>query len=83
MDFSIPDSVVLHYLPEFVQIHIHSVSNAIQKSHPLLHASSLALNCPHYQGLFKRVNSSHQVAKELELQLQHHSFQRIFRTVFL
>ena len=35
-----------------------------------------------YQGLFQWVSSLHQVAKVLELQLQHQSFQRIFRTDF-
>ena len=35
------------------------------------------------QGLFQWVGSSHQVAKELELQLQHQSFQWIFRLEFL
>ena len=32
--------------------------------------------------VFSRVSSSHQVAKVLEFQLQHQSFQRIFRTEF-
>ena len=36
-----------------------------------------------HQGLFQWVSSSHQVAKVLELQLQHQSFQWIFRTDFL
>ena len=36
-----------------------------------------------HQGLFQWVSSSHQVAKVLELQLQHYSFQWIFRTDFL
>ena len=35
------------------------------------------------QGLFKWVSSSHQVAKVLDFQLQHQSFQWIFRTDFL
>ena len=35
------------------------------------------------QGLFRWVSSSHQVAKVLEFQLQHRSFQWIFRTDFL
>ena len=35
------------------------------------------------QGLFIWVSSSHQVAKVLEFQLQHQSFQRIFGTDFL
>ena len=36
-----------------------------------------------HQGLFQGVSSSHLGAKELELQLQHQSLQRIFRTDFL
>ena len=35
VDFSIPDFPVLHRLPEFAQIHVHSVGVAIQPSHPL------------------------------------------------
>ena len=35
-----------------------------------------------HQGLFQWVSSSHQVAKVLELQLQHQSFRRIFRVDF-
>ena len=35
------------------------------------------------QGLFKWISSSHQVTKVLEFQLQHQSFQWIFRTDFL
>ena len=34
-----------------------------------------ALTLSHYQGLFQSVGSSHQVAKILELQVQHQSFQ--------
>ena len=41
-----------------------------------------ALNLSQHQGLFKWVSSSHQVAKVLEFQLQHQSFQWIFRTDF-
>ena len=35
----------------------------------------LAFNLSQHQGLFKSVSSLHQVAKVLELQLQHQSFQ--------
>ena len=42
-----------------------------------------AFSLPQHQGLFQWVNSSHQVAKVLEFQLQHQSFQWIFRTDFL
>ena len=55
----------------------------IQPSHPLLSPSPPAFNLSQHQGLFKRVSSSHQVAKVLEFQLQHQSFQWIFRIDFL
>ena len=50
---------------------------------PLLPSSPFALSLSQHQGLFQWVSSSHQVAKVLELQLQHHSFQWIFRADFL
>ena len=64
-------------LPELAQTHAHRVGDAIQPSHPL--SNSPALNLSQHQCLFW-VSSSHQVAKLLELQLQHLSFQWIFRT---
>ena len=69
--------------PEFIQTHVHWVGDAIQPSHPLLSPSPPTFNLSQHQGLFKWVSSSHQVAKVLELQLQHQSFQWIFRTDFL
>ena len=51
--------------------------------HPLSSPSPPAFNLSQYQGLFKWVSSSHQVAQVLELQLQHQSFQWTFRTDFL
>ena len=83
MDCSTPGSPVLHYLPEFVQIHVHWVGDAIQPSHPLSSPSPSALNLSQHQGLFQWVGSSRQVAKVFELQLQHQSFQWIFRVDFL
>ena len=44
---------------------------------------SSCLNLFQHQGLFQWVSSSHQVAKVLEIQLQHQTFQWIFRTDFL
>ena len=73
---------VIHYLPEFAPTHVHWVSNAIQSSHPLSLPSLLALNLSQHQGLFKWDGSLHQVAKVLELQLQHQSFRWIFRVDF-
>ena len=72
-----------HQLPEFTQTHVHWVGDAIQPSHPLSSPSPPAFNQSQHQGLFKWVSSSHQVAKVLEFQLQHQSFQWIFRTDFL
>ena len=67
-------------LLEFTQTHVHWVSDAIQPSHPLSAPSPPALNLSQHQRLFKWVSSSHQVAKVLEFQLQHQSFQWTLRT---
>ena len=82
IDCSTPDFPVHHQLPELTQTHLHWVGDAIQPSHPLLSSSPPALNLSQHQGFFKWV-SSHQVAKVLEFQLQHQSFQWIFRADFL
>ena len=58
------------------------IGNAIQLSHPLLPSSPFAFNRSQHEGLFQWVCSSHQVAKVLELQLQHQSFQWIFKVDF-
>ena len=76
MNHSTPGLPVHHQLPEFTQTHVHRVSDAIQPSHPLSSPSPPAPNPSQHQGLFQWVNSSHEVAKLLEFQLQHHSFQR-------
>ena len=80
---STPGLPVYHQLPEFTQTHVHRVGGAIQPSHPLSSPSSPALNPFQHQGLFKWVNSSHQVAKGLEFQPQHQSFQWTPRTDLL
>ena len=82
MDYSTPGFPVLHHLLEFAQTHVHRVGDAIQPSHPLS-SPSPAFSLSRHQGLFQWVSSSHQVAEVLELQLQHQSFQWIFRTDFL
>ena len=46
MNCSMPGFLVLHYLPEFAQTHVHSVSDAVQPSHPLLPPSLLPLIIP-------------------------------------
>ena len=75
MNRSTPGLSVHHQLPESTQTHVHWVDDAIQPSHPLSSPSPPALYLSQHQGLFKWVSSSHQVAKLLEFQLQHQSFQ--------
>ena len=81
MDCSTPGFPVHHQLPKLAQTHVHRVGDAIQPSHPLWFPSP-AFNLSLNQGLFQWVSSSHQVAKVLEFQLKHQSFQWIFRTDF-
>ena len=69
VNLSMPGLPVHHQLPEFTQTHVHSVGDAIQPSQPLSSPSPPALNLSQHQGLFKYVNSLHQVAKVLEFQL--------------
>ena len=83
MNLSTPGLLVHHQLPEFTQTPVHWVGDAIQPSHPLSSPSPPALNLSQHQGLFKWVSSSHQVAKVLEFQLQHQSFQWTPRTDLL
>ena len=83
MDCSMPGIPVHHQLPKPTQSHVHWVSDAIQSSHSLLSPSPPAFNLSQHQGLFQWISSLHQMAKVLEFQLQHQSFQWIFRTVSL
>ena len=83
MNRSMPGLTVHHQLPESTQTHVHWVGDAIQPSHRLSSPSPPALNLSQHQGLFKWISSSRQVARVLEFQLQHESFQWIFRTDFL
>ena len=83
MDCSTPGFPVHHQLPELAQTHVYWVGDAIQPSHPLLSPSPPAFSLSQHQGLFQWASSSHQVAKVLECQLQHQSFQWISRTDFL
>ena len=75
MDCSTPGLPVHHQLSELAQTHVHQVGDAIQPSHPLSLPSPPAFNISQHQGLFRWVGSSHQVAKVLEFQFQHQSFQ--------
>ena len=63
MDCSKTDLHVPHHLPEFAQVHVHYIGDAIQPSHPLSSPSPSALNLSRHRGLFQWVNYLHPVAK--------------------
>ena len=73
-NWSTPGLPVHHQLPESTQTHVHQVGDVIQPSHPLSSPSPPTPNPSQHQSIFQRVNSSHEVAKVLEFQLQHQSF---------
>ena len=72
MDCSTPGLPVLHQLLELSQTHVHQVGDAMQLFHPL--SPSPPPSIFPASGSFPR-SSSNQVAKVLEFQLQHQSFQ--------
>ena len=80
MESSTPGLPVHRQLLEFTQTHVHWISDAIQPYHFLSSAAPLAFSLSQHQGLFQWVSSLHHMAKVLEFQLQHQSFQWIFRT---
>ena len=75
MNGRMPGLPVQHQLPEFTQTHVHRVGDGIQPSHPLSSPSPPAPNPSQHQGLSQWVSSLHEMAKVLEFQLQHQSFQ--------
>ena len=83
MNCSTPDLPVHHQLPEFIQIHAHRVGDATQPFHPLSAPSPPAPDPSQHQGLFQWVNCLDEVAKALDFQLQHQSFQWTPRTDLL
>ena len=80
---SIPGLPVHHQLPESTKTHVHRVGDAIRPSNPLSSPSPPAPNPSQHQGLFQWVSSLYQVAKVLDFQLQHQSFQWTPRTHLL
>ena len=83
MKHSTPGLPVHRQLPEFNQTHVHQVGEVIQPAHPLLSPSPSAPNPSQHQGLSQWVNSLYEVAKVLEFQPQHQSFQWTPRTGLL
>ena len=82
-DQSTPGFPVHHQLPEFTQTYVHWIDDAIQPCLPLSSPSPPTFNLFQHQGLFKWVSSSHHMAKVLEFQVQHQSFQWTLRTDLL
>ena len=80
VDCSPPGFPVLHYLPEFAQTQVHWVGNAISSS--VTPFSSGPQSFP-ATGSFPMSQFFASGTKVLELQLQHQSFQTIFRVDFL
>ena len=79
-DRDTPGLPVPHHLLEFAQVHVQSIGDAIQLSHPLMPSSALPSIFPSIR-VFSCVGSSRQLAKILEL--PHRSFQWVFRVDFL
>ena len=50
MEYSTPGFPVLHYIPEFAQIHVHWVGDAIQQYYPLSTPSAPAFSLSQHQG---------------------------------
>jgi len=82
MNCSMPGLPAHHQLPGLTQTHVLPVGDDIQPSYPLS-SPSLAFNLSQHHGLLQWVGSSHEVVKVLEFQLQHQSFQWIFKADFL
>ena len=68
MDFSMPGFPALHHLPEFAQIHVHWIYDAIQCF--ILHHSLLLPSIFPRIKVFSNASSSYEVAKELVPQYQ-------------
>ena len=83
MNRSKPGLPIHQKLPEFTQTHAHQVGDAIQPSYPLSSPSAPGPNPSQDQSLFQWVNSSHEVAKVLEFQLQCQSYQWTSKTYLL
>ena len=69
-------------LPKCVQFHVHCIIDIVQPPHPLTLSAPSAFNPSQNWALFQWVGCLNQVTKILGLQLQHQSFQWIFRVDF-
>ena len=74
MDWSIPGLSVSHHLPEFAQVHVQWICDAIQPSHPLLPSSPSAFTLSQHQGAFPMSHLFASGGQMLELHFQNQSF---------
>ena len=82
MDCSMPGFSVYHQLPEFAPTHVHWVSDAIQRSHPLMSSSPAAFNLSQKQGLFQWfISGGQSIGASASASIQLQSFQWIFRLI--
>ena len=73
MDCSTPGLSVLHHLPEFAQVHVHCISDAVEPSHLLTPSSPSALNLSqHHEGNKTKQNKN--LPMELLIQSQGASY---------
>jgi len=63
MDCSLQGFPVPHHFPEFAQVHVRCIGDAVQSSHPLTPSSPSALNLSQHQRLFQCVVYSHWMTK--------------------
>ena len=82
MDRSTPGLPIHHQLPEFTQTHVHCIGDAIQPSHPLSTPCSLAFNLSSIRS-FQMSQFFTSGGQSIGFQLQHQSFQKMFRADFL
>ena len=59
MNCSTPGFPVPHHLPEFAQVRVQWIGDAIQPSHPLPSSSPFVFSLSHHQGLFQGVSMCH------------------------
>ena len=53
VDYSTPGLPVPYHRPEFAQVHVCCIGDAVQLSHPLMPSSPSVLNLSQHQGLFQ------------------------------
>ena len=79
---SMPGFPILHHFLELAQTHIHQVGDAIPPSYPLPSHSPPPFSLAQHQGSFQMSQFFTSCGQSIDTQLQHQSFQWIFRVDF-